>query len=144
MSTDSTILQHIGGTEINSLNHVLHINVEYDDETKGIEQIHVINHSPYYDNDILIPVLLAKRDIFCIFSTNIECFSANFNELNVFVQELREKNFEFSALCMQETWLTDDDNYSHVELKGYKCIPQGKSCSSKGGLIIYLHEKMTS
>ena len=28
-----------------------------------------------------------------------------------------------------------------VELKGYKLIPQGKSSSSKGGLIIYLHEK---
>ncbi len=43
---------------------------------------------------------------------------------------------------MQETWLTDDDNYSHVELKGHKCIPQGKSCSSKDGAIIYLHEKL--
>ncbi len=27
-----------------------------------------------------------------------------------------------------------------IQLEGYKCIPQGKFCSSKGGLIIYLHE----
>ncbi len=87
MPTDSSILQNFGGTEINSLNHVLHINVENDDETEGIEQIHVINHSPYYDNDMLLPaaVLLAK-----ISSNNIECISSKFNELNIFVQEPSE------------------------------------------------------
>ncbi len=37
-----------------------------------------------------------------------------------------------------------DDNYDHVKLNGYKCISQGKSCSAKGGLIIYLHEKFNS
>ncbi len=26
-------------------------------------------------------------------------------------------------------------------MEGYNCILQGKSCSSKGGLIIYLHEQ---
>ncbi len=92
MPTDSSILQNFGGTEINSLNHVLHINVENDDETEGIEQIHVINHSPYYDNDMLLPaaVLLAKMHHFGILSNNIECISSKFNELNIFVQEPSE------------------------------------------------------
>ncbi len=36
--------------------------------------------------------------------------------------------------------MSDKDVYSSVHLKGYECIPQGKSCSSKGGLIIYLNE----
>ncbi len=30
------------------------------------------------------------------------------------------------------------DNTSLIHLEAYDCIPQGKSCSSKGGLIIYL------
>ena len=29
---------------------------------------------------------------------------------------------------------------SLIQLEGYECIPQSKSWSSKGGLIIYLHD----
>ena len=47
----------------------------------------------------------------------------------------------FSAICIQESWLSEGDDISLIQLEGYECIPQGKVCSSKGGLIIYLHEK---
>ncbi len=33
----------------------------------------------------------------------------------------------------------NEDN-SQLQLKGYECISQGKSCSSKAGLIIYLYK----
>ncbi len=33
------------------------------------------------------------------------------------------------------------DDISQIQIKGYDCILQGKACSTKGGLIIYLHEK---
>ncbi len=46
----------------------------------------------------------------------------------------------FSVICILETWLSEGADTSLIQLEGYKCIPQGKCCSSKGGLIIYLHE----
>ncbi len=46
----------------------------------------------------------------------------------------------FSAICIQESWLSEGDDTSLIQLEGYECIPQGKLCSSKGGLIIYLHK----
>ncbi len=113
-----------------------------EDESEGIEQVQVINHSSYYNNDMLIPVLLPKADNFCILGTNVESINAKFSELDIFVQTLREQKFEFSAICIHETLLSDKDDYSSVKLEGYKCIPQRKMCGSKGGLIIYLNEKV--
>ena len=46
----------------------------------------------------------------------------------------------FSAICVQESWLAEDDDTSLIQLEGYECIPQGKLSSSKGGPIIYLLE----
>ncbi len=46
----------------------------------------------------------------------------------------------FSDICIQESWLSKGADTSLIQLKGYECIPQGKSSTTKGGLIIYLHE----
>jgi hypothetical protein len=61
--------------------------------------------------------------------------------LKIFIDNLKSIDFQFSAICVQESWLADGDDTSQIQLDGYKCILQGKSCSSKGGLIIYLHNK---
>ncbi len=47
----------------------------------------------------------------------------------------------FSAICIQENWQSENSNISQIQLEGYKLTPQGKPCSSKGGLMIYLNEK---
>ena len=39
---------------------------------------------------------------------------------------------------MQETWKAEGDDFSQFMLQGYNCITQGKSSSSKGGLVIYI------
>ena len=54
-------------------------------------------------------------------------------------EELNQVNFKFSAICLQESWLSTDD-ISPFQLDGYTCISQGKTCSNKGGLIIYINE----
>ncbi len=46
----------------------------------------------------------------------------------------------FSAICIQESWLSENEDTSQIELEDCKCITQGKSFSSKGGLIIYLNK----
>ncbi len=90
---------------------------------------------------MLIAALLPKTDNCCILSTNIESINAKFSELDIFVQIFREQHFDFSAICIQQTWLSDKDHYSSVKFKEYKFIPHGNLCSSKGGFMIYLNEK---
>ncbi len=46
----------------------------------------------------------------------------------------------FSVICIEETWLSEGADTFLIQLEGHKCIPQGKICISKRGLIIYLHE----
>ncbi len=52
--------------------------------------------------------------------------------------ELREKSFEFSAIC-------NDNNHAPIigpmNVTGYDLIPHGKSCSAKGSIFICLYDK---
>ena len=45
-----------------------------------------------------------------------------------------------SAICIQETWLNEHDDISIFNLNGYNCISQGKTCSQRGGLVIFLND----
>ncbi len=56
-------------------------------------------------------------------------------ELRLFIEHLNTFNLMFSAICIQESWLSEEANTSLFQLKGYECVPQGTFCSSKGGLI---------
>lgn len=56
------------------------------------------------------------------------------------IHRLAEQKCFFSAICIQESWLVEGEDTSDYELDGYKLLDQGRHCSSKGGLIIYLHE----
>ncbi len=62
--------------------------------------------------------------------------------MNIFIHNLKGKQFEFSIICIQESWLADRDAINHCKLENYELIPQSKSCSSKGGLAIYLYKKI--
>ncbi len=46
-----------------------------------------------------------------------------------------------STICLQESWPSEDNDTSQIQLDDYECFAQGKSCSSKGGIIIYLLEQ---
>ncbi len=46
---------------------------------------------------------------------------------------------EFSVI--QETLLSKNDDTSCFKLEGYNLIPQGKSCSLKGSLLINLQDR---
>ncbi len=84
---------------------------------------------------------MEKNKGFSILSSNIQSINAKINELKIFIEELREKGLEFQVICVQETWLKDEDDTSAFEIEGYKMIPQGSSCSTKGGLMVYLLDK---
>ena len=52
---------------------------------------------------------------------------------------MKNRNCFFDAICLQETWLSNDADASLFKLEGYKIISKGKTCSSHGGLLIYLN-----
>ncbi len=83
---------------------------------------------------ITLITLTQNKNNFSILSTNIQSVRAKFDEINIFIEHLRTFNFEFSAICMQESCILDNDDVQQIEFKGNKLIPQGKSqCSIKGG-----------
>ena len=43
-------------------------------------------------------------------------------------------------ICLQESWLKDNDDVSQIQLENYYCITQGRHCSAKGGLLTYVHQ----
>ena len=48
-------------------------------------------------------------------------------------------HFKFSLICFQECWHSDNDDKSHLQIDGYDCITQGKTCGNKGGLVMYIN-----
>ena len=75
-------------------------------------------------------------------SINIQSLHAKFAELTTLIKYLREEhNFNFSIICLQETWLKQDSDKSQLQIPNYEPIMQGKQCSHHGGLAIYVHEE---
>ncbi len=104
-------------------------------------KIQMNSHSSYYDYDNVVSTLNKNKKQFSILSTKFQCIRTNIDELKIFIEMLKQLNLEFSAICLQEIWLLGNEDISQIKLKGYSCIVQGKSCTSKGGLIIYLNNK---
>ncbi len=78
------------------------------------------------------------KDKFTIFSTNVQSINAKIDKLRLFIEHLITLNFMFSAICIQESCLSEGTDTSLIQLEGYQYIPQGTFCSSKSGLMLYL------
>ena len=76
--------------------------------------------------------------MFSILSLNIQCLNEKFDRLHIFVQQLRQSNYEFSAICLQESLLSNVADTSPYQLEGYTLILRGKTCSQHGGLVILI------
>ncbi len=132
-------LKQFGDIENNSLINTLQTD---EDEDENQIQMQIITNSAYYDcNDDFMQSLAKTQHQFSIFSTNIQYIRTKFDEFNVFIEILKQNMFEFSVICIQETWLSENDDTSCFKIEGYNLIPQVKSCSQKGGLLIYLQDR---
>ena len=97
--------------------------------------------SSYYDADTFSVLAEDNKHNLSVLSSNIQWIHSKFSELEGFVDELSTlNNFKFKIICLQESWLSENDDLSLIQLKGYDCIAQGKSCSNKGGLITYVDQ----
>ena len=131
MTFDENVLSYIGGIRNNDLNNILETNDSND-------ELQTTRRSSYYDLDNFDKLTRKTNKCFSILSTNIQSLNSKFSELEAFVDDLSKTNFKFSVICLQETWLTDNDDLCLFSLPGYDCISQGKHCSGKGGLVIYV------
>ena len=92
-------------------------------------------------NFTVVKLLKNESDQFSILSLNIQSINAKFDQLRNILEGLESQNCEFSAICLQETWLSEASDISLLSLDNYDFISQGKICSSQGGLAIYLLKK---
>ena len=138
VTLEETILSSYGGLKNNSLTSIINSN---EDETEESPYIDMMKNSPYYDEDNFNNFIKDKNTHFSLLSTNVESANAKINELIIFIEQLREINFEFSVICLQECWITKELDISHLNINGYTCICQCSSVGRKGGLITYLNDK---
>ena len=138
MTFDEQFLSNIRGIRNNDLNNILRNN-EFDSG-----ELQTTRRSSYYDLDNFDKLTSSINKCFSILRTNIRSINSKFNELDAFVEDLGKHNFKFSAICLPETWLSDSDDLCMFSLPGYDCLSQGRHCSGKGGLIIYVDNKYTT
>ena len=140
MTSGEAFLSYSGGILNNCLTNILHIN---ENETDINEQ-QIIRRSSYYDFDKFSKLAKENKNSFSILGTNILSVNAKFSELEAFIEELNTVNLKFCIICLQETWIDESEDISPFHLQGYDCMSQGKTCTSKGGLIIYVDDQYKS
>ena len=121
--TDELFLSSVGSVRQYSLTSII------EEQNTNAQEHQCTQQSSYYDIDKFSEVAKTR-----ILTTNIESLNAKFDELLIHITELKNINFKYSVICLQETWLSEMDDMSIFHIDGYDSISQGKSCSNKGGV----------
>ena len=94
------------------------------------------NDSRYVAIDSVKSSIPQKNDAtFSVLSLNIQSIGAKFDSFLGFLPYLNENDIHFNATCLQETWLSDNNDTSQYDIPGYKSIHKEKSCSAHEGLM---------
>ena len=88
-----------------------------------------VQNSNYFDDTSLVKKL----------STKTNSFNVQIDQLKIKLKQWKNLNCEFSVICLQETWLSDNSDTSLIQIDNYTLISKGKTCSTHGGLLIYLY-----
>ena len=118
----------------NDLNHVLSTFVDSEHEIPNF------CNSRYVDMSELQSLFINNGNEFLILTLNIQSVNAKFNNLFPVINNFASQGLYFGAICLQETWNSNDSDLSLLQLPGYQLIHQGSKCTKHGGLIIYLNE----
>ncbi len=132
------LLKEFGGSNPNDLLKVIG-DINDDSEPQ------FLSPSNYQDLDTIEPFIAENRQNFTVFSVNIECINTKFSELQILLKYLKEKyQFNFSVICLQECWLSDDEEVGDLDIPGYQVLPQKYQCSRKGGLVTYVYHEFSA
>ena len=134
LNTDS-ILNQFGGYKPNDLNEKLSL---YDEETN---EIPTISLSPYLTNAMIPNYLKDYGHSFTVMSLNCQSINAKCGLLEAMLYELQQSDFAYSAICIQESWLSGNPpDMAAFEIPGYHTIARNSTVGRNGGLIIYLKD----
>ena len=133
------ILSQFGGKASNDLNNILDIDEIPDPDG----EIADLSKTEYIDSAELSKYLYEHMNEFSIMSLNTQSIRAKFDELNILLSELYDKELALSVICLQESWLRDEDDITQYLLPGYHLINQGRVCSKHGCLMIYVKDSFT-
>ena len=114
MTSDESFLLFSGGLELNCLNKILNTKNNNDDN-----ELPIIRRSSYYDADMFSILAEKNKHNLSVLSSYIQSINSKFSELEAFVDELSTLNFKFSIICLQESWMSETDELSLIQLKGY-------------------------
>ena len=134
-SLEERILNNFCGAIENDLIHTIGIADEQ------LDELNTMTRSSYIDTADLKDALASTKDKFTVFSLNVQSINSKFILIYPLMLELNNADTAFSAIGLQESWLTDDSDLSQYQLPNYNLIHQGKQFSGHGGLLIYLHKR---
>ena len=137
MPDDNDILMHFGGLKRNSLIDIINSNYNGNNAPTDYEPV-LTQNSTYYDDAKLICTLQNSPNTFKILSLNCQSLNAKIDQIKLKLNLFEREGVEFNAICLQETWLSNNSDNSLLHLEGFHMIPNGKRISSHGGLVIYL------
>ena len=95
MSVTNDILERYGGTEVNSLTHVIGNDIEID--ILNTNQIPSGKNSPYMNTEECISFCGKHQNNFSILSLNMKSLRAKFNKFEVLVETLRNNGCKFTC-----------------------------------------------
>ena len=137
---EKDILEQYGGVSNNMLKNLLDA-YEHDEN-----EIDLILNSPYYSMDNMPEILHSKNGNFTILSLNTDGLLSKIDQIIVLLEICESQGIIIDIICIQESHL--DDSYKSdtatIQINDYDCIPQGRYCGQKGGLVTYIHSKYDS
>ena len=67
---------------------------------------------------------------------------AKYNGLPILLKHLQSHGCNFSIICIQETWLSDNYDTTDLVLEGFNLVTQGTKYSCHAGLAIYVKKHL--
>ena len=110
--SEDRMLINFGRSAPNNLNHILS---NSDDNN---EDMTMLTHSPYIDTLKLNDALVSTKDNLTVFSLNIQ----SINYLSPLLLDLCNKGTGFSAICLQDSWFSEDSDLSQYHISNYNII----------------------
>ena len=137
MSIDNQFLRNIGNSVDNSL-----VTIYEQTLTETEEEPQLLNNSPYMTNEIIKDTMLSKRNVFKCLSMNVQSLNAKIDQLKIMLENISENGTCFDAILLQETWLSNINDVSLLQLEGYTLISQPYRITTHGGLAMYLKDNL--
>ena len=109
-SLEDRLLINFGGNRKNDLLHIV------GNTNNQIDDLNTLTRSSYIDTAHLKYFLMSNKNTFTVFSLNVQSINLKFKCIYPLMLELNNNDAGFSAMCLQESWLSDDSDLSQYQL----------------------------